>query len=178
MFSMVDLIRKWIFYLAIFAIFVSSTLFLMNHFHIYREYGKIEDFTNSAVSIAQKNGGFYTMTTGENVDVMQKQRLSFKNWAEYNLSTIHDVKTNLEIILTANGSSTTGVFDAKSGTFIKPFDSSSAVLTKRVQRGDEFSIEVKPYYVKWNMLPIKTSTIEGRSVIKVGRAHAYIKVID
>lgn len=177
MFYMVDLIRKWILYIAIFTIFVSSTIYMVNHFHIYREYGKIEDFTNSAVSIAQKNGGFYTMVSGD-VDVKQKERLSFSSWAEYSLSTIHDIKSKLEITLTSNGASTTGIYDPKVGRFTKPFDSTSPALTKRTQRGEEFKIEVKPYYVKWNIVPIKSSTLEGRSITKIGKAHAYIKVID
>lgn len=177
MFSMFELLRKAMVWMVLFILFFSSTLFLVNHFYIYKEYGKIEDFTNSVVSLAQKNGGFYSIQGDIEVDRHQRQRVSFNDWAEYNLKTILDLNTKIDIIIeTETGSSATATYDPSVNGFVKPFNTLSSVFTQRLQRGDSFTIEVIPYYKRWNIVPISTKIIPGRSIIKEGKAHAYIKV--
>lgn len=130
---------------------------------------------NTLVEYGQKNAGFADTTLQSNRTI---RTADFDTYLQHLLTKTYSITEPCTIqLISENGATSTLDWDPSVSKVISwKHSASTNLLTKRLNRGDKFSIIITPTYIHTDTLTI-TSTYEGYSLQFDGVAEGYIKKI-
>lgn len=155
-------------------IFISSANYVVYHIFNFSQRNQVASYMNSLVEYGQKNAGFTRTTSGYNENKLsssQKNVSDFESYNLYLLGAIYNIKADLAVTITTDYGECKFQWDAVNQIVSQLSNS----ITKRLNRGDEFTISITPYYIKYNIYPISGGKYKGRTLTITSYSHGYIK---